>query len=261
MEVMPKIIIRGTLFEMDRSNAVFIQCNDPENRIYFKELKKYKDDYLLYYDFNNATSVKGLTFDGEFEALHFPREILDPLKNKNATYPEWINKASYKNKWGILVVDDPLQRRLEGNLPQISIKETNYNIDIVRGELIPIGDMYRPLSIRNVGIDEPNFSFCFDPKSKQILGLEVLFRQFEEELLLVTLPSLEVMDPIGFAKSLGIGEMTFLRRTPINMQHYALTEPYTITRHKEQLDMLIAHSERGKKKLGIKSRKKSNRLS
>jgi len=262
MVVMPRIILMGTMFEIDYSNKLFLQSKNPANKIHFNEMVNYNGSlYALDYDLKGKTSIKDDLFDGEGVGLFIPKKVLDPKNNQNGIFPSWINKASYEKDWGILVVDDIIQHRLDGNLPQISIKETNYNIDILRGELTPINNEYSPLSIRKMGIDKDNFSFCFDPKSKKMLGMEVLFRAFEEGFLLADLPGLEAMDPVGFAKSLGLEETAFLLRTPINMQHHALTEPYTITKHKEQLNMLVTHSKRTRKEPGIRSRKKSNRIS
>lgn len=262
MEVMPKILLWGTMFEIDYSNSLFLQTKNPENKIHFNEMVDYDGAvYSLYYDYQGKTSIKDDLFDGPGGELFIHKEVLNPKNNQNGILPSWINQASYKNDWGLLVVDEIIKHRLDGKLPQISIIGTDYDINIVRAELTPIDNKYPPLSIRKMGIDQTNYSFCFDPKSKQILGMEVLFREFEEGLILVTLPALEVMDAVGYAKSLGLEETAFLTRTPINMQQSALTEPFTKAKHKEELDMLVGHSDRRKKELGIKSRKKSNRLS
>lgn len=89
-------------------------------------------------------------------------------------------------------------------LPEINIGGTQFYLDLRLNEFREVNDFSNRIDLDLLKDTDNGYQLLFDPKIKNIFsGTQAEFEKREMELVVVSLPSLEKMDPLGFSMLIG----------------------------------------------------------
>jgi|GEM_PF-3720707 len=211
----PRVILDGTMFNVDYHQKQFVQASYGENTIPFSALKEKSGQLILRYDIYNkcaADDPRSNRYDPKKNIL-IPKEILDSpeLLMDQKGYCKQHNQQSYTGKHNILLIDDQIGDRLSGALPVIEIAGHPFYVDLRMQAIRPKDDFMQILSFRDMYLyKEDGSQFFYKPENHELIKLnDETITEFPPGIVAVHLPSAKVMDPISYAR-LNLQEETSL---------------------------------------------------
>lgn len=231
----PRVILDGSLFNLDHQGQQFIQASYPENRISFSDLTKEDGYRILRYDKYNKCAAGG---PGSFksepvkniwiqeEILQSPAKLLD-----TAGYCNSFNLQSYQNKWNLLLIDEPIKNRLSGALPVIEIAGHPFYVDLRMRAIRPKDDFMQILNFRDMYLyKEDGSQFFYRPENHELIKLnDDTITEYPPGIVAVHLPPGKVMDPISYARLNFEEETCLLPKYPQRQHLIADVKPLTRT--------------------------------
>jgi len=237
------IILDGSLFYVDSEKQQFVQAAYPENKIPFSQLKEEGGFYSMIYAIVEKVAKSHLQLMRELgpqlRRIIIPKEVLQKEFGKDSSLPTLFNQTSYRHNWGILMIDEAIDRRLKGELPTITLMEKPYIIDVRMRELRPVAQPAARIGINELELsaDGEKLRLFFDTKQGQQISKESVLTPFWEGIVLLEMPNEILLDPVGAARLYKLEDTEFLSRFPMKMSHQALATPLTKFAHQQMVDL------------------------
>jgi hypothetical protein len=231
----PRVILDGTLFDLDHSGRQFIQTGYAENRISFDSLERHNDYYLLNYNplkkqVMTPTSIRGNTDQLKVISIH--QAILTEPGNALDTggFCKVHNQQSYAKDLGILLVDEAIDARLMGKLPVIDIAGHPFYVDLRMRALRPHDDFINQLEFKNMYLYKKDEFQCFyEPAGHRQVKLDERTTTYPEGIVGIYIPSEKQLDPISYARLAGLPETSLLPKYPQQTNLKAEVKPLSRT--------------------------------
>ncbi|UYQ92160.1 hypothetical protein MKQ68_18905 [Chitinophaga horti] len=208
------IILDGSLFIADRERETLIRSMDSNTVIPFDAIQIENGVASL-----TLNSVKKELVDKESQLLlvRFPAEFLSKSFRPDADDFNALNALSYKENRNALLVDDAIVRRLEGTLPRVNIEGNVYQVDWENRRLS--GEGLADISIKSRLSESPlelaKSAFHYDLATRQTVMPDFRASVMPDNIILVFLPDIRWIDPIGYARSTGLEDTALLPRYPM----------------------------------------------
>jgi len=237
------IILDGSLFHVDSEKQQFVQAAYPENKIPFSQLKEEGGFYSMIYAIVEKVAKSHLQLMRELSPqlrrIIIPKEVLQKEFGKDSSLPALFNQTSYRHNWGILMIDEAIDRRLKGELPTITLMGKPYIIDVRMRELRPVAQPATRIGIKELELsaDGEKLRLFFDTKQGQQISKESVLTPFREGIVLLEMPNEILLDPVGAARLYKLEDTELLSRFPMKMSHQALATPLTKLAHQEMIDL------------------------
>jgi hypothetical protein len=241
----PIFTIEGTSFLVDVDKQVLRQTNDQDNEISFiNNMQDHGTFYRLLYDLNEKRAAEDLFDQNRVKVIDVPRLTeLDP-EGMSAKYGISEEQLKGKTDFEVIVDQELLQQRLNGQLPKINIAGEDYIIDLRLQELRPAKDFSPAISLRylDLSADGEYYLAYFHPAIRQVVPVDPKLTELPDGVIQLQIPNELRLDPIAMARKYGMEENEVLRRYPIQKNLKAdvipLHEtglPALIQRNREQL--------------------------
>ncbi|WP_130855655.1 hypothetical protein [Olivibacter jilunii] len=213
-----RMIIDGDLFLMDTRKERFTQMvGSHYNEIPFKVLTDIGDFYYLDYDrrTKNMVNMADGRFPGDFMPVHFPADLIKNGYLEASPDAARYNAASFREEWGTLAIDKSIFDRLAGILPVIDIAGDSYTVDLNRRQLLGNeGDSV--ISLAGGNPHDMINRFFYDTEQKRQVNLDLRsISAMPENVVLVEVPHMVRLDPIGAARVYGLPDTKLLLKSPI----------------------------------------------
>lgn len=214
---LPTINIEGTEFEVNVAKQELIEVANQQNTISFLEMRDLGTHYTFEYDLREknlpSTFKSGIT-------VEVPQMVkLDPI-GMAAHHNMEVEDLHWKTDFDIVVNQDLIHLREKGALPVIDIAGHPFYVDIRMDSLRPKDDF----STMGIQFDEIDFYFLedkglyqipYNPETKTFVNLDLdKATEFPENLIVVEIPYKSTLDPIGYARWLGVDSKDILRSHP-----------------------------------------------
>ncbi|NRF41107.1 hypothetical protein [Pedobacter foliorum] len=238
-----RIILDGSLFYVDAEKQQFVQAAYPENTIPFSQLKEEGGFYSMLYAIVEKTAKSHLQLihelSPELKRIIIPKEVLRQEFGKDSALPALFNQTSYRHNWGILMIDEDIDRRLKGELPKIIMQGKTYIIDIRMQELRAVDQPAERILIKELELsaDGEKLHLFFDTKDKQQISKEMVLMPFREGIVQLKIPNEILLDPVGAARLYGLEDTELLSRFPIKMNQEAVGIPLSKLSHQEMIKL------------------------
>ncbi|MES2457844.1 MAG: hypothetical protein V4594_19960 [Bacteroidota bacterium] len=216
----PRVILDGTLFDLDHAGRQFIQTGYAENRISYDSLERHGDYYLLNYNSEKkqVMSPTGIrSHQDELKVISIHQAILTEPANALDTggFCKVHNQQSYARDLGILLVDEAIDGRLGGKLPIIDIDGYPFYVDLRMRALRPHDDVMNLLEFKDMYLYKKDEFQCFyEPFTHQLVKLDISITEFPKGIVGIYVPSEKQLDPISYARLAGLGETSLLPKYP-----------------------------------------------
>lgn len=216
---LPSITIQGTSFMVDVMKEALIETGNPGNVIPFKEMDYKGDCYLFDYD-PYAKNLPGIGSSGFIDVRVLPMAVLDP-EGMALKYGKRPDEIIGKTDLEIMIDQDLYQRRLSGHLPVIEIMGHPFYVDVRMDSLRPKDDFSTP-GIRYSEIDnyahpdDQRYWIPYHPSSHSIREIDAeTITEIPKDIFLVEIPTLEKLDPVGYARYHGFDIAQTVMANPI----------------------------------------------
>jgi hypothetical protein len=230
---LPTYPIEGTEFLLDVSCQELKEVKNPSNTISFLEMKDHGTHYTLNYD-PESKNLPGL-FGKNTVGVEIPQMVkLDP-EGMATHYSLSVDELKGKTDFEIIVNQDLVALREKGALPIIDIAGHPFYVDLRMDSLRPKDD-FRTMGIQFSEIDhclfedERVYRFTYDPASHSYVDIDVnRITAVPKDLIIVEVPYKSTLDPIGYARWLGIDSKDMLREHPPQAEMKARIVPWSET--------------------------------
>lgn len=207
---LPEIEIEGTIFLVDVQRNRLWEKDDSENDLYLFYMNVSEKGYSFSYD--KVRKSYRVLDSAEADCTYVtikPLVLLDP-EGMATKYGYSLDELKGKTDYQVMVDQDALAKRLQGQLPTIEIAGHTYFIDYQMQQLRPKDDVVNQgisfnqlLYHFNVFTEES--TFAFDPKKREIREPDYeTITEIPKDLVVVTLPAVAQMDPVGHARKFGL---------------------------------------------------------
>lgn len=210
--------IEGTAFEVDVDKQVLRQTDDRSNELSFiKDMQDHDKFYRLLYDLDEKKAAEDLFNQNRVNVIDIPQMTeLDPqgMAAKYGLFPEQVTG---KSDFEVIVDPDLLERRLNGELPQINIAGETFVIDLKLQELRHAVHFFPVISLKSFELTDDGWHYeaYYHPVMKQVVELDPKLLELPEGVVKVKLPNEIGLDPVATAAAYGMDERALLRRYPI----------------------------------------------
>jgi hypothetical protein len=120
---------------------------------------------------------------------------------------------------------EAVSHRLEGLLPIVDILDHPFIVDVKGGELLPKGNYSAEgLDLINGGWHDPHTNqhcFYYDTKHMKEARISPDITTLPKDVVLIKIPEMEALDPIGMAKKNKVDTSIYLKKYPQQMYHKA----------------------------------------
>jgi len=224
MEKRTEIILWDAMYEIDPLKQAFMQSANPVNQIPFSSFREEGGFLILDHNpFEQETSTAPKTID----KLVIQQELLMPHFIAEGDFVRLHNAISYKHGWNTIIVDEAIRTRLEGKLPILVINGEKWDVDVLKNEM-RIGDNQEKVipDLHNLTL---NHSCLFNTSTREVVSFYDAMQSLRHDLVVVKLPRLEDIDPIGVAIKNGLNGTAYLTRIPQKANHKAELQAYDDT--------------------------------
>lgn len=163
-----------------------------------------------------------------------------------------------------------LEHRLSGLLPVIDIADDYFYVDVGKNSIRPRGNVTNAgLDLKNGGwVDEMTNERCFyyDKQTRQETKISPDIAALPEHVVLVKIPPVMVLDPVGVAQEKGLAPTTYLNVFPLVMYRKAEVRPLNETvifdiakENKDRIYQAGYHAEKRAGKKNVVKRKPANK--
>ncbi|WP_333627474.1 hypothetical protein [Sphingobacterium siyangense] len=216
----PVLNIMGTGFYVEINSQSLIEVNDPSNIISFQDMADYGSHYTMCYHIGYK---------------NWPCALDDPKESVNITIPQLIalDPEGMAKKYHVGLDDlkgrkdieflnpnyEGFLSRVSGTLPHIDIAGDVYIVDLQMKELRLLQDNSCRLMMRDFEAGSPlkndfSYRFLYDTVRREpvtYMGMP----SANESIVVVELPDLFKLDPVGVARIAGYKDDHYIREYPI----------------------------------------------
>ncbi|QRY55575.1 hypothetical protein [Sphingobacterium siyangense] len=217
----PVLNIMGTGFYVEINSQSLIEVNDPSNIISFLDMTDCGSHYTMCYHPRYKNWPCALDDPGESFNITIPHlVVLDPegMAKKYHVGPDDIRGRKdieflNPNYEGFLA-------RISGALPQIDIAGEAYVVNLQKKELQLVQDCSHTLMMRDFEAGSPleddfSYRFLYDTMRREAVPYMGRLADNDSGLVVVELPDLFKLDPVGAARIAGYKDDHYIREHPI----------------------------------------------
>ena len=217
--LLPSLTLHGTSFNIDVMKEALIETGNSNNIIPFKEMLYKGDHYTFSYDMHEKNLPRiGST---AFEDVQVPPMVkLDP-EGMALKYNKSADEIKNKTDFEIMVDQDLYKLRLSGRLPVIEIMNHPFYVDVRMDSLRPKDD-FTTLGIRFSEIDDyihpddQRYWIPYHPTSHTVKEIDTeKITAIPKDIFLIEIPTLEKLDPVGYARHHGFDIEQMVMTNPI----------------------------------------------
>ncbi len=243
---LPEYSIEGTPFIVDVNKGELRKVTKPDNIISFSNMQYIGSHYTLDYDL----FTKGLSFFTKdalnTKVVEVPQMVnLDP-EGMAQKYNIPVAALQGKTDFDIIVDQDLLRERLNGNLPVIKIADHDFIVDFPLKELRPKNDFNTSIRLHELhySIEEEKYKAFYHIPSHCIVDINpATIKEIPENLVQIEIPIERKLDPVGAAREYGFDYKDLLIKYPLESNLEAKVIPI----EKTNLPYLVkANNEREK---------------
>lgn len=219
---LPIYMIEGTAFIVDIEQGALIEQANPVNIIYFSELSNKGTHYEMLYDLRDKNWPPGVgPMDEQMVNVRIPyMTVLDP-EGMDLKYNKNIDEVKDKTDFEIIIDQDLYKRRLSGHLAVIEIMNHPFYVDVRMDSLRPKDD-FTTLGIRYSEIedyihpDDQRYWIPYHPSSHTVKEIDTEnITAIPKDIFLIEIPTLEKLDPVGYARHHGFDIEQIVMANPI----------------------------------------------
>ncbi|WP_333627473.1 hypothetical protein [Sphingobacterium siyangense] len=225
--VLPTITIEGTDFIVDVDKVALRERGNEDNTISIFHMRESERGYEFLYDKFTKSMSLWPAADENSVVVAIPELVdLDPA-GMSIKYGVPIEELKTKNDLEIMVDQEALRRRLDGELPTLEIMGHTFLVDLANDRLAPSGDSRASsLSFTEIGdcYDDEKESYIITFNTKNGGYQAVDFEKIDvlpEDIVAVSIPFELRLDAIGFNRRYGSGEFQFLKEYNVVLQFKA----------------------------------------
>lgn len=217
----PVLNIMGTGFYVEIHSQSLIEVNDPSNIISFHDMTDHGSHYTMCY---------------HLRYKNWPCELDNPADSLNITIPQLVvlDPEGMARKYHVELEDIKGRRdieflnpnyegflaRISGELPLIDIAGERYVIDMERQELRLSRDGSCRLTFTDLEAGSPleddfSYRFLYDTKLRRATSYTDSSSDSASSIVVVELPDLSRLDPVGAARKNGYKDDYYIREHPI----------------------------------------------
>lgn len=213
---LPKIIIAGTTFAVDASAKALIQCRDTGNIIPKDHMSREYGMLSMRYD---KTLEKPSHIRGNFSPMAknvvqvlMPESLFDFEETPDFITAHLLNHRSWKDGWGIVIIDSNLQKRMDGRLPEVNIAGHWYGMDVENRKFRSITRTQHLLDMNEMELTEDGrkLGFLYDPSTLRVVDRSDRASDLPTGTALVEINDLTATDPVGMARLRGLDEGAYV---------------------------------------------------
>ncbi|QRY55576.1 hypothetical protein [Sphingobacterium siyangense] len=221
---LPVITIEETDFMVDVHNITLKEQGNEDNTISIFHMRELKRGYEFIYDKLTKSMSLWTAVDENRVVVAIPEMVdLDPI-GMSLKYGVPVEELQTKNDFELMVDQEALRRRLDGELPIIEIEGHSFIVDLANNRLAPSRDTGAP------GISFAAIEACYDDEkeayiitfnTKEGAYQPVDFEKINvlpEDIVAVSIPFELQLDPIGFNQKYGSEEFQFLKEYNVALQ-------------------------------------------
>lgn len=215
----PKIALDGRVFMFDPEAKKLIQWANRMNTIDLSDLRGGKD-YRFIYDKEKRNAVAGPNSrpaSGKQMRISIPAEFFTWEKMPPDEVIRPLNELSLKKNQGFLLVNQALNRRINGHLPKIDIDGSLFFIDWRLREFRAVDDFMVRLETRDFSLsdDGNNYLFAYHTPTRSLRDIFSDITELPKDVVLVEVPNELALDPVAVARECGMSEAGLQHRYPV----------------------------------------------
>lgn len=231
-----KIFIEDALFEIDLKERSISAADNPNFKVWFKDLEVIDGDYRLGYDWKMQRLCPFSTDlpKEHFHLIHLPESLLQPTQESITAF----NELSVRHCTGVLVADEDIEARLRGELPKIDIAGSLFYVDWRLRELRSVEDPTTRLNLRDMEMNNEGDKYLclYHTEYKAIYIPTQYTKQIPEKVVVLEIPYELKLDPIGVARQFELPDTAMLKDFPIEKNLKATVKPISKTEAQQMLD-------------------------
>ncbi|UAY55766.1 hypothetical protein [Arachidicoccus terrestris] len=222
------INLEGALYIVDARLDALIELGNERNLLRFSEM-----DYTdTHYELKYQPDTRQIASKREIEIRQYMTVKLPHLTSLD---PEGMAERCQKTAseirgmtdYDALVDPKALELRMKGELPRVEILGHTYYADVRMGSIRPkdefqTGRLNAQVLNQYFSPDGSHYRVPMDPVTREIR--EVNWEKITEipkNIVLVDIPSIQRLDPVGYARDLKLEPKQFLRNHPPRQEHVA----------------------------------------
>ncbi|MFP3596880.1 hypothetical protein [Chryseobacterium sp. SIMBA_029] len=215
---LPTINIEKTEFEVDVNRFELREKNNPSNAISLFDMRDLgrHDGYVFEYSLNEK-NIPSMFMRSETVMVKIPElVILDPI-GMSEKYGVPIEMLNTTNDFHLMVNQGALEKRLAGHLPIVEIAGHPFYVDLRMDMLRPKDDFLSQgivfSKIEDFYIEEKSeYAIPYNPKTHEFQQIDLSsITEIPKDIIVVSFPHENVLDPIGYNRKYGLGEMANLK--------------------------------------------------
>ena len=234
---LPIYTTQGVEFIVDVDKNELREKANPENSYPLYFMNDLGDAGYAFEHFDKAT---GKTL----EILLPPFVALDP-EGMARKYEKTLEELKSSTDFDVMVDQDLLKKRLDhGHLPTIDLAGQTFYAD-ARIDLLRPKDDFSTMGIRFADLDDyyvlesNSYIFPYDPKTHELVNPDwENMTEYPKKLLLIEIPDVKVLDPVGWNRRNGYPETDDLKAIGLKLEFKAEIIPW----NKSGIDELIAEN-------------------
>ncbi|OMP80024.1 hypothetical protein [[Flexibacter] sp. ATCC 35208] len=236
-----QLFIEGKPFDLEHQTGLMYPQGAIQNAISLKNIKSVEGYFPLIYNHKIDSLRPGVLTETIYEhEIKLPTILsLGPIKDNEVLNN--INRDSFENDLGFVVVNETIRNRLLGKMPEIDIMGDKYILNMRDEMLVSTKDFQKQFSFKEFYRDDELgiVQGWYDFKKKEIENIEQEYiTHTPKNLYLVELPVWHKMDPIGAARRhYQIGQLEVLNDTEYINSFMMEPNPVAKSTHVSKTDL------------------------
>lgn len=242
------------LVDIERNGLFLHGDTSGECYISFNNMLYIDDGYKLKYDRKTLRAANPATDPKDVIAIHVPeKKVLNPEGMANH-YGLSREEISMLSDFEIMVDPEILLKRVQGELPTVSIGKEQYRMLLESFELSPLGNWGKSLHLSDAfkGQEKGTMEFLYSLNKREIVTHDTNMRTFPEDMILVILPEPVKIDAYAFVQLRDYNFKDTLMKNPPKLSHEAVLKPLSEIRYFQNLVNQNNQQTNSKPKKGIK---------
>lgn len=233
----PKIVLDGELFELDRAGQVFVQIGNSRNVISFS-MPLGNSPITFLFDSRTVLNATRSHQWGNKYRVSIPGAFLGLAGIPDRETVAGLQSGFLPKRLGFGIVDEPLNRRIMGTLPQIDLGGRHFYIDWRMREMRAVDDFTRSLHFTRLQVspDGRNYLFFYNTVKHEVEFLGSGIKELPKNVVLAEIPEERVLDPVAVSRELGLGNAGLYPKHPMSENLKAKFTPL----HETRLPEIIA---------------------
>ncbi len=235
-----EITLEDTVFIVDIDKLELRQKDNPANLRSYLEMSRRKDDFLMEMNVVTKSISRENAFiedDQDIKGICVPQmKDIDP-EGVARKYNKTIDQVKASTDFELWLEANAVSERLNvGRLPMMEIKGDLYYVDMRMGIIRPRNNFISyGIPIEFDYPDRRSVSFYLNTKTQEQHIPDYSATVFPKNVIQVSVPGAKYLDPVGYARELGMDANAFLNQVPLVMYHRPKITPIQRTEYGQKI--------------------------